>query len=247
MGTFNSHESNKFAEAAVAAGQEYLVDRDKILSDGASRGFPLVPGESLSALIQAGLKARQKLTEMAGKIYDEERARILELSDFNLKLIVETTKIAMLSYRNALKRYSEEVEHELRGQEINHELLAEQEEIGMAALRLLQVQVRLAIQQYQNEIRSLILALKLLLDEGRIDLNLLIHLTRLTINEMAQVALDQNETLDQGKILAVELQNIQELATDPIDGTIVTMKKGAQEFVWAETYQTEKKWIGKLG
>ena len=55
MGTFNSHESNKFAEAAVAAGQEYLVDRDKILSDGASRGFPLVPGESLSALIQAGL------------------------------------------------------------------------------------------------------------------------------------------------------------------------------------------------
>ena len=246
MGTFNSHESNKFAEAAVAAGQEYLVDRDKILSDGASRGFPLVPGESLSALIQAGLKARQKLTEMAGKIYDEERARILELSDFNLKLIVETTKIAMLSYRNALKRYSEEVEHELRGQEINHELLAEQEEIGMAALRLLQVQVRLAIQQYQNEIRSLILALKLLLDEGRIDLNLLIHLTRLTINEMAQVALDQNEVRNAGQILLTELANLQKLTTDPQGGTYVTTLAGAYEVVATQSNTLATKLINKL-
>ena len=247
MATFDKHESNKWAQAASAAGQEYLEVRGKVLNDGAARGFPMVPGESLSALVQAGMKARQKLTQEHGKIYGEERDRLLELSTFNLKLIVETTKIAMLSYRNALKRYSEEVEHELRGQEINHELLMEQEEIGMAALRLLQVQVRLAIQQYQNEIRSLILALKLLLDEGRIDLNLLIHLTRLTINEMAQVALDQNEVRNVGQILLTELANLQKLTTDPQGGTYVTTLAGAYEVVATQSNTLATKLINKLG
>ena len=247
MASFDKHEANKYAEAAAAAGLEYLETRAKVLSDGAGRGFPMVPGESLSALVQAGLKVRQKLTELHGKVYGEERDRLLELSTFNLKLIVETTKIAMLSYRNALKRYSEEVEHELRGQEINHELLAEQEEIGMAALRLLQVQVRLAIQQYQNEIRSLILALKLLLDEGRIDLNLLIHLTRLTINEMAQVALDQNEVRNVGQILLTELANLQKLTTDPQGGTYVTTLAGAYEVVATQSNTLATKLINKLG
>ena len=247
MASFDKHEANKYAEAAAAAGLEYLETRAKVLSDGAGRGFPMVPGEGLAQLLAVGLKAKTALVTQGGKIFEEERERILELSTFNLKLIVETTKIAMLSYRNALKRYSEEVEHELRGQEINHELLAEQEEIGMAALRLLQVQVRLAIQQYQNEIRSLILALKLLLDEGRIDLNLLIHLTRLTINEMAQVALDQNEVRNVGQILLTELANLQKLTTDPQGGTYVTTLAGAYEVVATQSNTLATKLINKLG
>ena len=228
----------------MAAGQEYLVDRDKILSDGASRGFPLVPGESLSALIQAGLKARQKLTEMAGKIYDEERARILELSDFNLKLIVETTKIAMLSYRNALKRYSEEVEHELRGQEINHELLMEQEEIGVAALRLLQVQMRLALQQYENDIRGQVLALKVLLDEGKIDLNLLVRLARLTVEEDFLIALEQNELINVDLILEDELRNIRLIGDDKVKTTTASALQQTSVETLANDVSTQ--WIGKI-
>ena len=247
MGTFNSHESNRFAEAAVAAGQEYLEVRGKVLNDGAARGFPMVPGESLSALVQAGLKARQKLTELHGKVYGEERDRLLELSTFNLKLIVEQVKLAMLVFRNALKRYEEEAQHELRGQEINNELLVEAEETGMAALRLLQVQVRLTLQQYQNDVRAQVLALKLLLDEGKIDLNLLLHLTRLTINEMAQVALDKNEVINVGQILATELQNIQLVTTDPESGQIVTLRRGGKEVAAIHSDTISTKWIGKLG
>ena len=133
----------------------------------------MVPGESLSALIQVGLKARQKLGEAHGKIYEDERTRILELSDFNLKLIVEQARLAMLVYKAALKRYEEEVQHDLRVQEIDQELLIEAEETGVAALRLLKEQVRRALKEYENDVRGQVLALKLLHDEGKIDLNLL--------------------------------------------------------------------------
>lgn len=247
MTDFDRHESNKFAQAASAAGQEFLETRAKVLSDGAGRGFPMVPGESLWALIQAGLKARQKLTEAGGKVYDEERARILELSDFNLKLIVEQARLVNLTYKNALKRYEEEAQHELRGQEIDNELLVEAEETGVAALRLLQAQVRRALKEYENNIRAQVLALKLLLDEGKIDLNLLIHLTRLTINEQAQVALDKNEVINVGNILTTELANIQKIHTNATSGQVATVKAGAKEVTSIHTDTIATKWIGKLG
>jgi hypothetical protein len=244
MSQFDRHESNRFAEAAAAVGQDYLEARGKILSDGAGRGFPLVPGEGLGALIQAGLKARQKLTQEHGKIYGEERERLLELSTFNLKLIVEQVKLTMLVYRNALKRYSEEVEHELRGQEINNELLVEQEEIGMAALRLLKEQVRLTLQGYQNDIRSQVLALKLLLDEGKIDLNLLVRLARLTVEEEFLIALEQNELLNVDQLLLDELRNIRLIGEDKV----VTTKASALQQTSVETVANDvsTQWIGKI-
>ena len=244
MATFDKHESNKWAQAASAAGQEYLEVRGKVLNDGAARGFPMVPGESLSALVQAGMKARQKLTLEHGKIYGEERDRLLELSTFNLKLIVETTKIAMLSYRNALKRYSEEVEHELRGQEINHELLMEQEEIGVAALRLLQVQMRLALQQYENDIRGQVLALKVLLDEGKIDLNLLVRLARLTVEEDFLIALEQNELINVDLILEDELRNIRLIGDDKVKTTTASALQQTSVETLANDVSTQ--WIGKI-
>ena len=244
MATFDKHESNKWAQAASAAGQEYLEVRGKVLNDGAARGFPMVPGESLSALVQAGMKARQKLTLEHGKIYGEERDRLLELSTFNLKLIVETTKIAMLSYRNALKRYSEEVEHELRGQEINHELLMEQEEIGVAALRLLQVQMLLALQQYENDIRGQVLALKVLLDEGKIDLNLLVRLARLTVEEDFLIALEQNELINVDLILEDELRNIRLIGDDKVKTTTASALQQTSVETLANDVSTQ--WIGKI-
>ncbi len=246
MDTFDRHEANEFAKAAAAVGQEYLDLRAKVLSEGAALGLPLVDGEGLSALIQMGLKARMKLTEANGKVYEDERGRILELSDFNLKLIVENAKLTMMVFRNALKRYEAAVEHQLREQEIDNELLVEIEETGMAALRLLQIQVREALQQYENDIKAQVLALKLLLDEGKIDLDLLIHLTRLTITELAEVALAQNEVIDVNNILLVELANIQQAVTDVSSGQVVTVKKGAHTITTINTDNVESKWLGKL-
>ena len=243
MSTFDKHEANKFAEAAVAAGQEYLEVRDKILIDGAGRGFPLVPGESLSALIQAGLKARQKLTVAHGKIYEDERGRIVELSDFNLKLIVENARLTMLVYRNALKRYDEALQHESRGEEVANELMMETEEAAMAALRLLQVQVRRALTEHQNDIRTQVLALKLLNDESKIDLGLLIHLTRLTINDMAQVTLDKNEVINVGNILTTELTNIAAVGASQQ----LTTEAQGRETTTTLVSTGATKLIGKLG
>ncbi len=246
MSTYDKHEANRFAQAAAAAGQEYLETRSKVLAEGAALGNILVDGEGLAALLQAGLKTRVKLTEAGGKVYADERGRILELSDFDLKLIVENTKLTMIVFRNALKRYEAEVEHELREQEIVNETMVEAEETGMAALRLLQEQVRLALQLYENNIKAQVLALKMLLDEGRIDLELLIHLTRLTITEMAEVALAQNQTGNVGQILLTELANIKELTTQASDGTVATTRAGAKTSTDTITSATAAKWVGKL-
>ena len=248
MGTFNSHESNRFAEAAVAAGQEYLEVRGKVLNDGAARGFPMVPGESLSALVQAGLKARQKLTELHGKVYGEERDRLLELSTFNLKLIVEQVKLAMLVFRNALKRYEEEAQHELRGQEINHELLMEMEETGVAALRLLKEQVRVTLKGYENHIRSQVLALKVLLDEGKIDLNLLVRLARLTVEEDFLIALDQNELINMDKLLLDELKNVRVIGEDKVLTTTASalQQTSTETAEIATSTSNVERWISKI-
>ena len=244
MTTFDRHEAAKFAQVASAAGQEFLEARDKILSDGAGRGFPMVPGEGLSALIQAGLKARQKLTEAGGKVYEEERARILELSDFNLKLIVENARNTMLVYKAALKRYEEEVQHDLRVQEIDQELLIEAEETGVAALRLLKEQVRRALKEYENDVRGQVLALKLLHDEGKIDLNLLIHLARLTVSEEFLIALDRNELLNVDNLLETELRNIRSAGEDVERTTRASALQ--QTSVESSTINTSLEWIGKI-
>lgn len=248
MATFDRHEANKYAEAAAAAGLEYLETRAKVLSEGAGRGFPMVPGENLSLLIQAGLKGRQKLTEANGKIYDDERARILELSDFNLKLIVEQAKLVNLTYKAALKRYEEEAQHELRGQEINQELLLEAEEEGVAALRLLKEQVRRTMKEYENDVRSQVLALKVLLDEGKIDLNLLVRLARLTVEEEFLIALERNELLNVDLLLEDELRNIRLIGQD----VEVTTRASALQQESTETAEVAtstsytEQWISKI-
>ena len=208
----------------------------------------MVPGENLSLLVQAGLKGRQKLTEAAGKIYTEERDRILELSTFNLKLIVEQVQLQTMIYRNALKIYSEEAEHELRGQEINYTLLMEMEEIGVAALRLLKEQVRVTLKSYENDIRSQVLALKVLLDEGRIDLNLLVRLARLTVEEEFLIALEQNELLNVDQLLEDELRNIRVIGADKVVTTTASalQQTSIESADKVTSESTITKWIGKI-
>ena len=184
MATFDKHEANRFAEAAAAAGQEYLETRGKVLSDGAGRGFPMVPGESLSALVQAGLKARQKLTELHGKIYEEERDRLLELSTFNLKLIVETGQ----NRQTDLPQRLEAVLRKRRSTNCGARRSTtnswwSRKRSAWPPCGCSKMQVRLTLKQYENDIRGQVLALKVLLDEGKIDLNLLVRLARLTVEE----------------------------------------------------------------
>jgi hypothetical protein len=228
MSTYDKHEANRFAEAAAAAGQEFLEARQKILADAAARGLPYVDGEGLAALLEAGQKVRLKLTMEHGKIYQEERGRIYELQDFDLKALVEQKRIVNLLLRNSYRRYEEAVQHQLREKEISHEELVAEWTGVLASVELLHLQMRVSLQQYSNYIRSQVLALKLLLDEQKIDLGLLVHLTRVTINEQAQIAVDQYETSLAYQVLQVEMANLREVTSSHITTVLTEM---VQKFI----------------
>jgi hypothetical protein len=246
MPGFDRHEANKFAEVAAAVTLEFMEAREKILTEGAARGLFTIDGSGLDALLQAGQKARLKLTKEHGKIYDDERKRIQELKEFDLKVIVEQAKIANQLLHNALKRYEESVQHQLREQEINHETLVEQWNEVLAALELLQIQIRVTLQQYSNDIRSQVLALKVILDEAKIDLGLLVHLTRRQIEESAEIALANNEKADLLQVLAVEMAELQAVTTG-LDGNVQTVMAQGEQNVIHQTTTFETLLIAKEG
>ena len=244
--SYDVHESNLFGQAANTAALEFMEVRDKVLNDGAARGLFFIDGSGLEALLQVGQKTRLKLNQEHGKIYDEERKRIQELQEFDLKIIVEQAKIANQFLHNALRRYEESVQHQLRKQEITHEQLVEQWNEVLAALELLRIQIRVILQQYSNDIRSQVLALKVLLDEAKIDLGLLVHLTRTTIHEMAEVALANNEQTDVISVLETELANLTEITQAPT-GTAAVAIAPANVSIKHNTSTFETELIGKEG
>ena len=99
---YDKHESAKFAIAVNQATDEYLEARDKIMDDCAARGFPTITGEGLNQLKEIGFKTKLKLTEANGKLYEEERTRILEIVEFEMKLAVQVNKLAMQLYKEEL-------------------------------------------------------------------------------------------------------------------------------------------------
>lgn len=99
---YDKHESAKWAIIANQATDEYLEAREKILDDSATRGFPAVTGEGATQLLEAGFKTKLKLTEANSKLYEEERIRQFEIREFELKLAVQISKLAMELYRNEL-------------------------------------------------------------------------------------------------------------------------------------------------
>lgn len=99
---FDKHESARWTQATGQVAAEYLEARDKVLADDAARGFPTVTGEGLLQLLAVGFKAKKMLTEANGKIYEEERGRLFQVVEFNLKLGVQTAKLAMLLFREQI-------------------------------------------------------------------------------------------------------------------------------------------------
>jgi len=99
---YDRHESARWALATNQEMDKYLEARDTILDDSAARGFPAVTGEGLSQLLVVGAKTKKALVEANGKLYDEERGRGFELTEFQLKLAVAVAKLAMELYREQI-------------------------------------------------------------------------------------------------------------------------------------------------
>lgn len=100
--TFNRKESAEWA-LAVDGGMDKLLDGvDKALTDSARRGFPAPPGETLASILAAGLETKTALVQANGKIYEEGRARIFQVDESALKVLVRIAKLSMELYRERL-------------------------------------------------------------------------------------------------------------------------------------------------
>lgn len=397
------HEANRWTLVVEPEVNDYLMMRRKVLADGAARGFPVTPGESMFNLLLAGMQMRKKLTEGNGKIYDEERQRAYELIEFELKLAVEFAKLAMqlfreqllnavaieieeesayrqrqavdiqrmkaeielrqvaiirakadaqhevnvyqaqlieaqranlplelalvkaqlatalaklqiiagiyqviaaqqiviaaeqrkaaameivigleqqlalvkeaeipLEYqkaearlalaeattadaqvraqieqlgfaRNALRVYQEDVDHQLRGQEIIHELALENLTAASAAYDLFKAQSRTLLQEHANAVKAEVMTLKEILDKARIDLSLATHLARVKIGDDASIALDKTQTALTIAVMLNEIAGIQTV----LDSNIATVKAQATRVSMHNTYTSEKIAINK--
>ena len=87
---------------------------DKALADGAARGFPSPPGETLADILAAGQETKGKLAGVNGKIYDTRREVLFQQDEFALSVLVKLAKLAMELYReqifNALALEQSQVE-----------------------------------------------------------------------------------------------------------------------------------------
>jgi hypothetical protein len=97
--SFNSRESAEWALGVDAEAEKLLNAADKALADGAARGFPSPPGDTLASLLAIGQDSKGKLAELDGKIHDTRRGVLFQEQEFALNVLVKLAKLAMELYR----------------------------------------------------------------------------------------------------------------------------------------------------
>jgi len=102
MASFNRRESAEWAQGVEAAADKLQVSVDKALADGAARGFPAPPGETLGLILAMGQETKEQLVQVNGKIYDERRAILFSEEEFALKVLVKVATLGMELYREEL-------------------------------------------------------------------------------------------------------------------------------------------------
>ena len=100
--TLNRRESAEWALAVNAEAEKLLINVDKALTDGASRGFPMPPGDTLVAILNVGQGIKGKLAEVDGKIYEDRRAVLFQQQEFVLNVLVKLAKLALEVYREQI-------------------------------------------------------------------------------------------------------------------------------------------------
>ena len=100
--TFNKRESAEWSLGVDAEAGKLLTGVDKALADGAERGFPAPPGDTLAVLLALGQDAKSKLAEMDGKIYEERRGVLFQQQEFALNVLVKLAKLSLELYREQI-------------------------------------------------------------------------------------------------------------------------------------------------
>jgi hypothetical protein len=97
--SYNARESAEWALGVDAESEKLLHGADKALADGAARGFPSPPGDTLATLLAIGQDSKGKLAEVDGKIYETRRGILFQQQEFLLNVLVKLAKLAMELYR----------------------------------------------------------------------------------------------------------------------------------------------------
>ena len=97
--SFNRRESAEWALGVDAETEKLLAGADKVLADGAARGFPAPPGDTLTNLLALGQDTKGKLAEVDGKIYETRRGVLFQEQEFALNVLVKLAKLALEIYR----------------------------------------------------------------------------------------------------------------------------------------------------
>lgn len=98
--SFNRRESAEFALAVDAEAEKLMTGADKALADGAARGFPSPPGDTLGTLLAIGQDSKAKLAETDGKIYETRRGVLFQEQEFALNVLVKIAKLAFEVYKD---------------------------------------------------------------------------------------------------------------------------------------------------
>jgi hypothetical protein len=96
---FERDESAKWALAVNEAMDKWEELARGTLAQGAARGFAAPPGTDLAKILAAGQEVQNKLAEANGQLYGEQRDRIFQMEDFELKIALEITKLALDLYK----------------------------------------------------------------------------------------------------------------------------------------------------
>ena len=100
--SFNRRESAEWAIVVSTEAEKLQAGVDKALADGASRGFPAPPGETLESILLASLESKGKLVTADGKLYDERREVLFQQQEYLLSVLVKIAKLAMELYREQI-------------------------------------------------------------------------------------------------------------------------------------------------
>lgn len=97
--SFNRREAAEWALGVDAEAEKLLANVDKALADGAARGFPAPPGDTLADILALGQDTKGKLVEVDGKIHDTRRGVLFQEQEFALNVLVKLAKLSMEVYR----------------------------------------------------------------------------------------------------------------------------------------------------
>lgn len=92
---YQRDESAKWSEAVNKSIEKWETGVQTVLEKNAARGFAAPTGETLGMILDVTLETQMLLTEANGKIYTDQRERIYQMEEFNLKLAVELAKLIL--------------------------------------------------------------------------------------------------------------------------------------------------------